>query len=48
MTEAHITLYGQHAERFEEIQEALEEERGLDLGNAQTVRELMARVDVGE
>jgi hypothetical protein len=44
--EAHITLYGQHAERFQEIQEALEEERGLDLSNAATVREMMVRIDL--
>lgn len=44
--EAHITLYGQHAERFEEIQDALEDERGLDLSNAATVREMMARTDI--
>lgn len=46
--ETHITLYGQHSERFEEIQEALEEERGLDLSNAATVREMMVRVDVDD
>jgi hypothetical protein len=43
--EAHITLYGQHAERSEEIQDALEDELGLDLSNAATVREMMARME---
>ena len=43
--EAHITLYGQRAERSEEIQDALEDERGLDRSNAATVREMMARME---
>lgn len=46
--EAHLTLYGQHAERFFEIQEALEDERGLELSNAATVRAMMAEFDVDE
>jgi hypothetical protein len=44
--EAHITLYGQHARRFEELKEQLEEERGLELSNAAAVRELMVRADI--
>lgn len=46
--EVHVTLYGQHAVRFEEIQRALEDERGLDLSNTATFREMMARVDLDE
>ena len=46
--ETHVTLYGQHAERFEEIQEALEAERGLDLSNADTVREMMAQMEIDD
>lgn len=43
MTEVHITLYGQHSERFEDIREELEEERGIEMSNAVVARELMAR-----
>lgn len=46
--EMHCTLYGQHAARFEEIKESLEEERGLELSNAATLRHLMAEFDVDE
>lgn len=42
MPEVHVTLYGDHAERFEEIREALEDTKGFEVGNADTVRELMA------
>ncbi|MWG32968.1 hypothetical protein [Halomarina oriensis] len=42
MSEAHVTLYGSHAERFEEIREELEQQRGFEVGHADTVRELMA------
>lgn len=43
MTEVHITLYGDHAERFEEIREEMEEKRGMEMCKAQALRELMAR-----
>lgn len=46
MSETHITLYGQHSERFDQIQAALEDERGLELSNAGTVREMMARLEM--
>ena len=46
--EVHLTLYGQHAERFLEIQRALEEERGLELSNAATARAMMADFSVDE
>lgn len=38
-----LTLYGQHAERFEEIKDELEDERGMEMSYAQAARELMAR-----
>jgi len=37
-----ITLYGDKAELFREIQTRLTEEKGFQPGNAETVAELMA------
>ena len=46
MSEVHITLYGDHAERFEEVQNQMEAERGMEMSNAGTVRELLASPDL--
>lgn len=43
--EVHITLYGDAAELFEEIREDLADERGMEPGNAETARHLMAESD---
>jgi len=42
MSEVHITLYGDHADRFNEIQSTMEERRGMEVSNAQTVRNLLS------
>lgn len=45
MSEVHITLYGDHADRFNEIQETMEQRRGMEVSNAQAVRNLLASFD---
>ena len=42
MSEAHVTLYGDHVRRFREIQAALEQARGFEVSTAETVRALMS------
>lgn len=37
-----VTLYGDKAELFREIQEEIAERKGFEPGNAETVAELMA------
>lgn len=44
--EVHITLYGQHAERFEDLKEDFEESRGLEATNADVLRELMIQAEL--
>jgi hypothetical protein len=41
--EAHITLYGDDARRFFDIQSSLSTEKKREIGNADTLRELMDR-----
>ncbi len=43
--EKHITLYGDAAELFAEIQEDLEEDRGMETSNAGVVKRLMEESD---
>ena len=46
MSEKHITLYGDDAERFEEVQKELERRHGWEPCNAATVRFLMGQMKV--
>jgi hypothetical protein len=45
MSEVHITLYGDHADRFNEVQETMENQRGMEVSNAQALRNLLADFD---
>ena len=41
MAETHVTLYGDHSGRFEEIKQEMENARGMSMANADVLRELM-------
>jgi hypothetical protein len=46
MTRITVTLRGDTADRFREIQSAMQEHRGHSVQDVQVVREMMARVDL--
>jgi hypothetical protein len=49
MARAQITLYGEHAARFEQLKERVGEERpGSEPGNAELVRVLMDLAESGD